>query len=304
MEKWLSADMTDHMKETFYDLFLRSRILFSIQLKDTELLVIEVHVKKIIHRQTIFSDLIHRSIPYPVLLLETLDDKWFKVSITETHQNSRNSFREVVEKNYASRWVQYEDFEKMLDDIEKNLNPTRGKEYFLNKTDELLLDYNFQLKMRDYGSADYERLAAHYREDHGYPDSYISRLQQIISMYDTVDLMDDPYSGYYGFLENLRLIAEQLEHAVSNPFQFGGDKDGEEYDDYEQNCSSDSSMWGIHQMLFSESEAIEEELNGLNLAMKNAVSSPITERILEINALLLSLIEEMQSIDFSDIAYS
>lgn len=301
-EKWLNADMTDHMKETFDDYFLHSRILFSIPLKDTDLLVIEVHIKKITRRQTDFSNLIHRSMPYPILLIESLNDEWFKVSIAETHENSVNYSREVVDHHFASRWVQFSHFDRLLYDIEKNLKPSLDKDSFLKTADQQLLDFNQEMKMLDYGSADYEYLSAHYMEDHDFPGSYIARFNQIISMYETVDPMDYPYSGYSIFLENLHAISEQLEHELFSPFRFDAEDEVEGDIDEDLSIGNDSSAkWSQRQFLFSESEAMAEELNSLLLALGDYDSSFALERIREINTLLSGLIEEIQQLDFSGI---
>lgn len=105
-EKWLSSDLTEHMEKIFHQYFLSSRLLYSFPILDTDFLVVEVHLKIMSSRQTRFSDIIHRAMPYPVLLVENYNNEWFKLSFVMAHINSGNSARKVVDKHLESPWVQ------------------------------------------------------------------------------------------------------------------------------------------------------------------------------------------------------
>lgn len=103
--KWTQTDLTSRMINTFNRYYGKSTILANYPIQNNEVLVIEVMVKVITRHQSEFADIIHRGIPYPVLLIQNYRDKYYKLSMVSAHENAIYSSRKVIEERSTSKWV-------------------------------------------------------------------------------------------------------------------------------------------------------------------------------------------------------
>ena len=107
-EKWISnSNFSEIQKGRFLKQFKSSRILYSIPVADTELQIIEVMLTypSSSWQQDDFSRLIHKSIPYPVLLIQNYMDEQIKISTVISHINSNDNRRDVVDKSISTPWM-------------------------------------------------------------------------------------------------------------------------------------------------------------------------------------------------------
>lgn len=107
-EKWISnSNFTEIQKDRFLKQFKSSRILYSIPVVDTELQIIEVMLTypSSSWQQDDFSRLIHKSIPYPVLLIQNYMDEQIKISTVISHANSNDNRRDVVDRSISTPWM-------------------------------------------------------------------------------------------------------------------------------------------------------------------------------------------------------
>ena len=117
LSKWLQADLTENMKQTFRKYFLSSRILFKIELEDSELPVIEATVRIFTRKQSEFAGIIQRAIPYPVVKIQNYQNEWYKISTADKHENTLLPFREVVDRQNATRIIKKRPCELVLSSI-------------------------------------------------------------------------------------------------------------------------------------------------------------------------------------------
>lgn len=106
LDKWLQADLTEKMVQTFHEYLLSSRILCKYELQDSELLVIEAMVRMFTRKQSEFAGIIQRAIPYPVILIQNYQNEWYKISTADKHENTLLPFREVVDRQNTTRIIQ------------------------------------------------------------------------------------------------------------------------------------------------------------------------------------------------------
>ena len=137
--KWIQAGIPEKAREAFESFYVSSRILYSIPAVDTDFLIIEVMISKMSRQQKNFSDVLHSSMPYPVMLIQNYQDSWYKVSTVNSRPNSNNDRREVIENHYDSRWTTDEGIVRLLSQIANQIDCSTMKR------SELVMQINYCL---------------------------------------------------------------------------------------------------------------------------------------------------------------
>ncbi len=302
-EKWLNTNLTPRMTEVFLCYFESSRILFTIRLADTELHIIEVMVKTIHSYQSEFTDIIHRSMPYPVLLFQNFKGKFFQVSVVESHTNKYNTCREVVDQRSSSRWVERNKYDYLLRLISKSIPSFTSRSSFLATISQLLEDFNKEIRFEnaineahpyEMNSAEFSTTCSEMSIDEfretcstipRNPMFYANKLNLVVQRIEAL-LLDEENA----FVDELYYLQSNLEHEIqlwladSSSF----DEDAElplDNKRYPFDCSRHHELVMLH-LPFAEPlrEAIRsflEYADGIDISIQNRVMLDETIQYLE-----------------------
>ena len=206
-DKWLETDLTLTMAQTIRLQFNSSRLLYSFPIRDSELQVIEVTLNYPAKDQGPFSDIIHRAIPYPVLLIQNYHNEQFKVSSVYAHINQTNHYRKVVDDRHSTAWIDKRQLMLLLNEIDTSKifgSDNQSVQYYLSS---ILYSFNRDNKFTNKYGADLTRrrkklnnLRSEYwkmsNETHSYTGRKFSNVLQQIEMFVDCDIdlfSDDDY---------------------------------------------------------------------------------------------------------------
>ena len=218
LEKWLQADLTEKMKTIVKNYVDKSRILFTVPILKTEVLFIEIMVRSISWRQSDFSDIIHRSMPYPVFLIQNYQDKWYKLSIVSSHENAAYSYRKVVDNKISSRWVQSKRFEYLLVEIKETISKNKSWDVIYKNADSLIQVFNYYNRRNIYINEFDDLLEEYERQSELGPATGFSRLHLVFSLLEMVkhelyDLWEESSGSeserIFDHINNLELFLDQ-----------------------------------------------------------------------------------------------
>ena len=223
------------MKNILSQYFESSVLMFNIPILHSELLVLEVTIRGISSELIDFARIIHRAMPYPVLLILNYKDEWFNVIVTSSHKHNNYEGREVIDNVSSSSWMSSLFCEGVLSEICKSITASITREEFFDISSNIIKDHRKKYSLlRSTISAYYpsfDNLVEQFDSTPNTIDSVFERLSIIIDMYyctlSSVSSVTEDEENCFQLNESiheelLRYFIDQLEEIGSeiHPYHF------------------------------------------------------------------------------------